>query len=298
MAPRSWWLLCALLCSTATPVVSRAGEAAAPKRLAVFLFEKGSPDRDLVGGFLKSFSDIDSRSDAFSVVHGADAGRRADRGQADAAAACGADLRCISAIGEKAGATHVLLGRAAALPDGTAMQWLLIDVGTAGIVGKVIVKFTDDDGASAAAARVAREMLGVDAASVAPRPVAAAPICPAVEVKEAPRPQPSGLGFWHSPRVVAGAVAFGALLVGGGVYFAQSAHAAPARAALDPLRPALRALATGDRGAVDGRASLLLAAGGALAAGGVAWWGSESSTVSPVIATDGTAGVAGVSVAW
>lgn len=273
MLSRPFRVLClaGLMLSVATG--ANAGEAA-PKRLALILYEKGSPDRILVRDFLSAFDEIDGRVDAISVLSDGELTDRVGPAYIDAAVACGADLRCIAGLGAKAGATHVLFGRASAEKGGVAMQWLLVDVGSGGIVGKLKAKVTAAAGPKAAAEQVARELLGLTAEDLErpvakPAPAEAAP----GETAAAPPPPAAPGSFRRGPAVVGGAaLACGALAIGAGVIASHDGHGS--------------------------RANAFIAAGEALAVTGAAVWTWEWLRITPVAAFDGRSGFVGVAASW
>lgn len=270
----SWRLLLVAGCLAALPSAPRAEDPAGPRRLALVLFEKGSPDRKLVDGFLSALSVIDLRNDSLSIIGRRELDKQLGVAHVNAVVACGADLRCIAAIGDKADATHVLFGRATAEPGGVAMQWLLVSVKKAGIEGKLRLKATDAAGADAAATQLARELLGVAPPAPEPVPVAAPAEPPAAVATAAePRSAPDARSSWSAPGVIgAAALALGAVSIGAGVLESRDGDGA--------------------------RANLLLAAGGALALGGGAIWTFDWIRISPVVAVAPSGGYAGLAGSW
>src|SRR5512133_969645 len=152
--------LCAALCLAAAPAAQHAAEPAGPRRVALVLFEKGAPSRGLGQALLSVLSEIDDSAESISVIGERDLDRKVGPAHIDAVVACGANLRCVADIGEKADATHVLFGRATAQKGAVGMQWLLVSVGTAEIVGKLKASVADAASSGAAATQVARELLG------------------------------------------------------------------------------------------------------------------------------------------
>jgi hypothetical protein len=270
----SWRLLLVACCLAASPAVPRAEEPAGPRRLALVLFEKGSPDRKLIDDFLSALSVIDLHNDSLSIIGRRELDKQLGVAHVNAVVACGADLRCIAAIGDKADATHVLFGRAAAEPGAVGIQWLLVNVKGAGIVGKLRVKLTDAASADAAATQLSRELLGVAVAP--PEPVAEpAPAAPPAAVAAATDPPaaPGPRSSWSAPAVIgSAALALGAISMGAGVLESRDGDGA--------------------------RADLLLAAGGALALGGAAVWTFDWIRLSPVVSVSPSGGSAGVAGSW
>ncbi|HSN15727.1 MAG TPA: hypothetical protein VLT61_13930 [Anaeromyxobacteraceae bacterium] len=305
MVSCSWRLLWAAVCLAAAPAAPRAGEPSTPMRLALVLLEKGTPDRALIDGFLAELGEVDGRAGSFSII-GQGPGARVGGAQPEAAVACGADLQCIAAIGEKVGATHVLIGRAMPQQGGVTVQWLLVGVGTPSIVGKHEADLHDASGARAAADRFARQLLGVGPAEL-DGPVAvgasggASSGAGAVERGGATaRPGDDRRSSWR-PRgpIAVAAIAGGALSIGAGVYLVQRAQLGGTGLVHDAAGGArLASPRLADGGRIAARAGVLFAAGGALAAGGAALWRSDSLTVTPVIGVAGDAGIAGVSGTW
>lgn len=274
-------------------------------RLALVLLEKGTPDRELIGGFLAELGEVDARAGSFSII-GQGPEARVGGAQREAAVACGADLQCIAAIGVKVGATHVLIGRAMPQEGGVTVQWLLVGVGSPIIVGKHQADMNDASGARAAADRFARQLLGVGPAELAvagasggASPGAGAGA--AERVGAAARLGDERRSSWRPRGTIAvAAIAGGALSIGAGVYLVQRAQLGGTYLAHDAAggaRPASPRLEDGGRIAAR-RAGVLFAAGGVLAAGGAALWRSDSLTVTPVIGVAGDAGIAGVSGTW
>lgn len=270
-------LLCAAVCVALVPAAPRAKEPPGPSRLALVLYEKGSPDRALVGGFLSALKAIDGRADSISIIGDQELDDRLGPAHIDEVVACGANLRCVAAIGARASATHVLFGRATGQPGRVSMQWLLVSVGTGGIVGKLKAELQDAADPAATATRLARELLGLPASELTglgdrqARPDAS-PL-PSVATGPAAPPSPAGpRSSWNAPGV-AGAVAFacGALSLGAGV--------------------------VASRGGGE-NADALIGAGGLLVMGGAALWGWDWLRVSPVIAVDRQLRYAGVAVAF
>ena len=301
MASCSWRLLWAAVCLAVAPAAPRAEEAVVPKRLALVLFEKGSPDRALIDGFLAELQEIDRRAGSISIIGQRELEERVGGAQPEAAVACGADLHCIAAIGEKAGATHVLFGRAMPQEGGVTVQWLLVSVSKPSIVGKHQAELHDASGADAAADRIGRQLLGVGPAELAEPRVAVASGGAPPAGGAAGRAGAERRSFWSSPRTLAGAaIAAGVLSIGAGVYLVQRDQVGGPGLAYDPARSALAASpVTDDRARLDGRrATALFAAGGLLVAGGAALWSSDALTVAPVIAVAADAGIAGVSGTW
>lgn len=307
MASCSWRLLWAAVCLAVAPGAPGAEEPAASKRLALVLFEKGSPDRALIDGFLAELAEIDARAGSISIIGQRELEARVGGAQPEAAVACGADLRCVAAIGEKAGATHVLFGRAMPQGDGVTVQWLLVSVSRPSIVGKHEAELHDASGADAAADRIARQLLGVGPVELAEPRVAAASGGAPPAAAGAARPGAgarTGDGrrsFWRSRRTLAGAaIAGGVVSIGAGVYLAQRGQVGGPGLANDPAGRALPVPPAGeDRARLDARrATVLFAAGGLLVAGGAALWSSDALTVAPVIAVAADAGIAGVSGTW
>jgi hypothetical protein len=268
-------LLCAAVCVAVAPAAARAKEPPRPSRLALVLYEKGSPDRGLVRDFLSTLAAIDARADSISIIGDRELDDRLGPTHIDEVVACGADLRCVAAIGARAGATHVLFGRATGQAGNVSMQWLLVGVGTAGIVGKLRVELQDAGDPAAMATRLAREVLGLPAADPSEpqgRPPGA-PTRPTVATAPAAPAPPAGpRSSWSAPGVAGAAVlACGALTLGAGVLSSRG----------------------------DGEhVNALLGAGGLLVMGGAAVWGWDWLRVSPVVAIDGKQRYAGVSVAW
>src|SRR5512133_1106749 len=266
-------LLCAAVCVALAPAAPRAKEPSRPSRLALVLYEKGSPDRRLVRDFLSALTAIDARADSISIIGDRELDDRLGPTHIDEMVACGADLRCVAAIGARAGAAHVLFGRATGQAGEVSMQWLLVSVGTAGIVGKLRVELRDPGDPAAMATRLAREVLGLSAADLSePQRRPGASPRPAVATAPAAPPPAGPRSSWSAPGVAgAAALACGALTLGAGVLSSRG----------------------------DGQhANALLGAGGLLVMGGAALWGWDGPRVSPVVAIDGKQRYAGVSVAW
>ncbi len=303
MVSCSWRLLCAAVCLAGAPAAARAQEPTVPKRLVLVVYEKGAPDPGLVDGFLAALAEIDGRTASMTIVGGREVERRPEPARADAVVACGADIRCIAAVGEKAGATHVLFGRATAQADEVSMQWLLVSVSGARIVGKFPANLTDATAARTAAAQMAHELLGVTAAEVTEPPAGTVasgrPDSAAVAGSQLRTPQRS---IWRSPRVVGGvaAIASGVVLAGVGIYYGQRSRRAVDDIVQGPGGSLLVAkMWAEDRARADaGRASVLLTLGGLLVASGGVVWASEWMGVAPVISVDADARIAGLSVVW
>lgn len=323
------------MCLAGAPAVAHAQEPSVSKRLALEVYEKGAPDRGLVDAFLAALAEIDRRAASITIVSGRGLQQRPERVQADAVVACGADVRCIAAVGNKTGATHVLFGRATAQGDHVSMQWLLVSVSTARIVGKFQATLTDAADARASAAQMASELLGVTAAELAESPAGAvasgrsdgstiASSRSRSQAQSPSRSQPQSQSqsalaspsesesdaqsrttqrsIWSSPRVVGSvaAVASGVVFFGAGVYFGTRSHGSGDGLARLPGGSALvAALGAEDGARVDPRrASVLLALGGLLVAGGGALWTYGGVDVAPVVSIGADASTAGVSVTW
>ncbi len=256
----------------------------------------------MVDGFLAALAEIGSRADSIMIIDGPQLEQRLGRDQVDAVIACGANLRCVAGIGDKAGATHVLFGRATAQPDGVSMQWLLVKVSTAGIVGKFLAKLTDAAAVRGTAAQMARELLGITAAEMPGPPAGAVAPAPVSGGVDPPPLRTDRESFWSSPSVVGGtaAIACGVLFVGAGVYFGLRARSAVPDVVHGPGGSTLAAsLISVDPGRADTkRATVLLSAGGLIVAGGAALWASEFLAVAPVISVDANARIVGFSVTW
>ncbi len=303
MVSCSWRLLCAALCLTGARSLAKAQEPAAAKRLALAVYEKGSPDRGVVDGFLAALAEIDWRAPSIAIVGGREPGRPLEGGRADSVLACGANIRCIAAVGDEADATHVLLGRATGQADHVSMQWLLVDASTARIVGKFLANLTDAASARAAAAEMAGELLGVTAAEMAEPPAGmVASLRPdrAAAASRSGTPQQPTVS--HT-RVLIGisAIASGMVVFSAGVYLGQRSHATGDGFMHGPGGGSLVAAPeTQIRARADAkRASVLFTMGGLLVAGGAgALWTSRWMDVTPVISIDADARVAGVSGSW
>lgn len=283
MPSRTLQLLCAAVCLAAVPAAPRAEVPASTRRVALILFEKGEVPRKLVDGFVEALSVIDVGADSISIIGKRELHRQLGPTYANTAVACGADLRCVAAIGDKADATHVLFGRATAdKGGGVTMQWLLVSVKTADIVGKLKTTLAAG-GSEAAATQLARDLLGVEAGATA-EPVAekAAPYAPAAASAAEPGPAspaspskgPAGERSRWSALGVVGSVVFaaGAASVGAGVVSSRDGDGA--------------------------RANLLFAAGEALMLGGVLVWSFDEVRVAPVVSLAPNAGYAGLIATW
>jgi hypothetical protein len=113
--------------------LSLAGSALAAKRdtVALVITTKGDADASVIKAFVETFSESAGQVTSVQLLAGKALNQKVRTDAAVAAAACGADLKCLAKLGKKAKAARLIMARVIPAQSGTGVTVQALAVGTA-----------------------------------------------------------------------------------------------------------------------------------------------------------------------